>query len=174
MPRRATSEDRAGDPDASRVVSPEHVLQAARDMFLRHATVDMPELAARLAVSRATLYRVASSREHLLADVIWSLAMASLRSAVRQTTGQMDVDRVLEIGARFRQMALGSEPLREFVLAERSTAAAVLHTPSPMRDALIDAWNDLLMQATAERRSSLSIVPQHAAEIVVSLGASTI
>jgi hypothetical protein len=162
----------AGHP-RERVLAYDRVLQVAREMFLEHRAIEMHELARRLAVSRATLYRVAS-RDRLLGDVIWSLSVMSLRSAVRHTEGLMDLQRVLRIGEHFRDTALGSESMKSFVAEEPSTAAAVLHTRSAERDQLVDEWKSLLLQAMEATDSTLSIDSKHAAEIVVNLGASTL
>jgi hypothetical protein len=156
--------------ERQRVLAYDQVLEEARTMFLEQMTVNMQELARRLTVSRATLYRVASSRERVLGDVIWSLSILSLRSVARHTTEPIDLGRVLRIGERFRDIALDSEPMKRFVAEEPSTAAAVLHTRSAVRDQLVDEWKNLLIEATTD--SPLSIHPKHAAEIIVSLGAS--
>lgn len=159
-------------PEGKRVLSYARVLEVARTMFLEQMTLDMQSLAQRLAVSRATLYRVVSSRERLLADVIWSLSVASLQASAGSAAEEMDIDAVLRIGRRFRERALVSEPMKRFVAEEPSTAAAVLHTRSAVRDQLVDEWEHLLLRATGATTSPLSIDPKHAAEIIVSLGAS--
>ncbi len=161
-------------PPRERVLAYDRLLDTACDMFLEQMTVDMQELARRLSVSRATLYRVATSRERVLGDVIWSLSVLSLRSAVRRTDGPMDLKKVLDIGRDFREIALESEPMNRFVAEEPSTAAAVLHTRSAVRDQLVDEWKNLLTDAMETTDSTLTIDPQHAAEIIVNLGASTL
>ncbi len=155
-----------------RVIAHQQVLEAARQSFVHAGRLDIQELAHELSVSRATLYRVVSSRERLLGDVLWSLAEISLHSAIRETTGAMDLERLLRIGSQFRKSALGSEALRTFVRAEPSTAAVTLFTRGEMRDRVADEWKALLLQATEGRESSLTIDASHAAEIIVSLGAS--
>ena len=57
-----------------RVVSQDRVVEAGVRHFLEHGTLDMEALASELAVSRATLYRVAGSRDALLAGVLDHLA----------------------------------------------------------------------------------------------------
>jgi hypothetical protein len=157
-----------------RVLTFDRVLDAARDMFLERMTVDMQELAHRLSVSRATLYRIATSRERVLGDVIWSLSVMSLRSVIKERSEPVDLRKVLEIGQLFRDITLDSVPMKRFVTEEPSTAAAVLHSRSPIRDQLVDEWRGLLIRATDGKDSTLTIDPQHAAEIVVNLGASTL
>ncbi|WP_233807188.1 QsdR family transcriptional regulator [Paraburkholderia sp. HP33-1] len=53
--------------------TPADAFVAARAMFDQGESFDMVELAKRLGVARATLYRWIGDRERLLADVIWSL-----------------------------------------------------------------------------------------------------
>lgn len=158
--------------DRSRSVTYASIVDAARDIFLSCETVDMNDLARRLAISRSTLYRVAVTRERVLSDVVWSLGAISLRYAIQHTAGPMDLQRFLEIGERFRDAAVRSEPMGYFVKHEPSTAAVALHTPSSARDELLAGWRDLLLEGVATRHSDPVIDPSHAAEIIVSLGAS--
>lgn len=162
---------REGEPQV-RILEHEQVLVAARQTFIREGRLDMRELAQELAVSRATLYRVVSSRERLLGDVLWSLGELSLAAAVQETQGKMDLQRILRIGSRFRELVLTSEELKTFVQAEPSTAAAALFTPGAGRQSLARAWEVLLLQAVEDQEASLTIGAAHAAEIIVSLGAS--
>src|SRR3954467_10934199 len=60
-------------PPPRRAVSREQVTAGACRLFLERGTVDMDELALRLAISRATLYRVVHGRDQLLGDVLWRL-----------------------------------------------------------------------------------------------------
>lgn len=154
------------------ILEHEQVLAAARQTFIREGRLDMQELAQELAVSRATLYRVVSSRERLLGDVLWSLGELSLAAAVQETEGKMDLRRILRIGARFRELVLTSEELKTFVQSEPSTAAAAIFTPGAKRESLVQAWESLLLQAMEDQDASLTIDAENAAEIIVSLGAS--
>jgi AcrR family transcriptional regulator len=150
------------------------VLQAARQSFVHEGRLDIQELANKLAVSRATLYRVVSSRERLIGDVLWSLAEISLQRESRETDGDMDLERLLRIGSQFRKSALSAESFRGFVRAEPSTAAVALFTRGEMRARVAEAWKSLLLQVTEGRGPSLTIDASQAAEIIVSLGASTL
>ncbi|GAA0579247.1 QsdR family transcriptional regulator [Paractinoplanes ferrugineus] len=89
----------------------------------------MDSLATQLAISRATLYRVAGSRDALLGDALWALGDRTLARARtrRRTCG---VDGVLEVSRRFHDKLRGSRPMRRFVDDEPQTAARVLFTPS--------------------------------------------
>jgi AcrR family transcriptional regulator len=125
-----TGADRGPIPPGSRrVITYEEVVAGARRHFLREATVDMEALAAELAVSRATLYRVVEGRDRLLGDVLWSLGEALLRSARERVTGR-GVDAILEISRRFYESVIQAGPFRRFLAAEPQTAVRVLFTPA--------------------------------------------
>ena len=158
----------------SRVVDHHRVLEVARRQFVADGTVDMQRLADELAVSRATLYRIVSSRERLAAEVLWSLAEISLQRATDEMTGALDLDQLLQIGAKFRNAALRAEALKTFMRTDPSTAAVALFTPSSMRDRVAKGWRRLLDEAVQETGMTLTIDAAQAADIIVSLGASTL
>ena len=58
----------------------------ARKRFLACERIDMSSLAEELGVSRVTLYRWVGSREHLLVEVIWSLARRTLDNIEAEVT----------------------------------------------------------------------------------------
>ncbi|MCA1720850.1 MAG: hypothetical protein LC779_07045, partial [Actinobacteria bacterium] len=57
-------------------------------MFDAQAAVDMDVLARQVGVSRATLYRVVSSRERLLGDVLWEQGRQIMAYADRRADGE--------------------------------------------------------------------------------------
>ncbi len=61
-------------------------LHEAQRMFQAGQRVDMQNLARRLGVDRATLYRWVGSREQLLAEVLWNL-MARTVQRLRESSG---------------------------------------------------------------------------------------
>ncbi|MEU4237464.1 QsdR family transcriptional regulator [Actinoplanes sp. NPDC026619] len=89
----------------------------------------MDLLAAQLAVSRATLYRVAGSRDALLGNALWALGDRLLGQA-RATRRERGTDGVIEVSRRFYDRMRASRPMRCFVDSEPQTAARVLFTPS--------------------------------------------
>jgi AcrR family transcriptional regulator len=113
----------------SRVVTPERVVRGACRFFLRHGTIDMGELAASMAISRATLYRVVHSRDALLGEVLWRLGDALLIRA-RRARQHSGVDGVIEVTRLFTAQVRAAEPFRAFLRAEPETAARVLLTAS--------------------------------------------
>ncbi|SCL60778.1 hypothetical protein GA0070617_4471 [Micromonospora yangpuensis] len=112
-----------------RVISRETVVRGGSHHFLAHSSIDMDELARTLAVSRATLYRVAGSRDRLLGDVLWWLGSRQLTEA-RRARRQGGVSGVVEVTRRFADALLASAPLRRFLVAEPEVAARVLFTAS--------------------------------------------
>ncbi|MFI9818454.1 QsdR family transcriptional regulator [Saccharothrix variisporea] len=85
----------------------------------------MEGVAASLAVSRATLYRVAHSRDALLADALWLLGDRVLdRARQRRTVG--GVDGVLQVTREFVGQLHSAAPFRRFLAREPDTAARVL------------------------------------------------
>ncbi|MFC9945565.1 QsdR family transcriptional regulator [Streptomyces pratensis] len=128
-----------------RVVTRGHVVHRACRFFLRHGTVDMSALAQDLAVSRATLYRVAGSRDALLADVLWELAEHLLDRARRRRT-RAGVDGVLEITRYFVTALRASAPFGSFLRAEPETARRLLTAGCVHRRAVL-AQRSILLEA---------------------------
>ncbi|GAA2628451.1 QsdR family transcriptional regulator [Paractinoplanes durhamensis] len=89
----------------------------------------MDLLAIQLAISRATLYRVAGSRDALLGNALWALG-DRLLSRARSARRERGTDGVIEVSRRFHDRLRASRPMRRFVDAEPQTAARVLFTPS--------------------------------------------
>ena len=119
---------RASGAGARRVVEPAAVLRAAAYHFGAHASLDMDALAGELSISRATLYRLAGSRDELLAEVFWLVSrkvfeVAAARNDVRGTDG------VIGLSRTFADLLSGDIPLREFYAAEPQTATRLLFSP---------------------------------------------
>lgn len=108
-----------------RVVSREQVVLGACRFFVRHGAMDMDGLAGSLAISRATLYRVAHSRDGLLADALWLLGDRVLDRARRRRTDG-GVDGVLQVTREFVAQLHAATPFRRFLRREPDTAARVL------------------------------------------------
>ncbi|MCO8270566.1 QsdR family transcriptional regulator [Actinoplanes sp. TRM 88003] len=118
-----------GEEKASRrVVTHDQVVRAGVDQFLGRSTIDMEALAAGMAISRATLYRVAGSRDALLDDVLRALTevMFAESRAARRAAG---FDGVVEISRHFGEQ-LRSPVLETFLWQEPEAASRVLFTPA--------------------------------------------
>jgi Tetracyclin repressor-like, C-terminal domain len=132
-----------------RVIAYAEVVAGARRHFVRHATVDMDVLAPELAVSRATLYRVAGGRDRLLGDVFWSFADRILTDARGAVPGR-DVDGILEISRRYYETAAGDEAFRRFLAEDPQTAVRVLFTPvGGVHERLVRAQREIFEEALA-------------------------
>jgi AcrR family transcriptional regulator len=113
----------------ARVISVEQAIGAGCQYFVQHGTVDMDRVAVALAVSRATLYRVISSRDRLLSEVLWRLAKQSMDRA-RALRTRDGIDGVLEVVRTISDELLDSKPLRHFIANEPEAATRVLMTPA--------------------------------------------
>ncbi len=88
----------------------------------------MEVLAGQLAVSRATLYRVAGSRDGLLGDILRNLTELMLREA-RAARTMPGVDGVVEISRHFGEQ-LRSPVMKLFLERDPEAAARLLFTPA--------------------------------------------
>jgi hypothetical protein len=120
-------------------------VRGAARYFLRHGTVRMDALATELAISRATLYRVAGSRDSLLAEALWRLGGGTL-ARVRRHRAATGVDGVLEITRRFAAELDRAEAFRHFLGAEPATAVRLL-TAGPVHRRAVRAQRDILAEA---------------------------
>jgi AcrR family transcriptional regulator len=128
-----------------RVLSRDEAVRGAARFFLRHGTMEMDALAAELAISRATLYRLAGSRDRLLGEALWRLGGGTLaRVRGRRTAG--GVDGVLEITRHFADELSRAEPFRHFLRAEPDTAVRLL-TAGPVHRRAVRAQRDILADA---------------------------
>ena len=109
----------------------------------------MEVLATELAVSRATLYRVAGSRDALLGDALWMLGRRVLDRA-RRAREQSGVDGVIEVSRRFAERLFSAPPMRRFVADEPQTAARVLFTTSgEVHRRAVQAQSEIFVEAGA-------------------------
>ncbi|GGS57485.1 QsdR family transcriptional regulator [Actinokineospora fastidiosa] len=132
-----------------RVVDHERVVVGACRFFLRNATVEMDRLAASLAISRATLYRVVHTRDGLLGDVLWRLGDRLLTTA-RRSRLRGGVDGVLEVTRLFTAQLRAAGPFRAFLLAEPETAARVLfNAAGGVHARAVAAQREILAEAGA-------------------------
>jgi AcrR family transcriptional regulator len=105
---------------------PGPIFTAAVDTFVAGQRLDMRELARRVGVARATLYRQAGNREQLLDQVLWWRARRLLADQVRVSAHLTGTDRLTAvIGGVLR--AIGTDrPVRVFLESDPETALRVL------------------------------------------------
>lgn len=129
-----------------RVISYEDAVRAGRRVFLRDSGLDMSALAGELSVSRATLYRVAESRDRLLGDVLWTFGQEFFTRARREASAR-GVDRVLHVLRGFGEQLVGAEPFRRFLARDSETAVLILFTPAGrIHERFVGANRDLLQE----------------------------
>lgn len=104
---------------------PEQALDAAGLMVYEGVRVDMGELAQRVGVGRATLYRWFGSREELLDGLLERFALMFLEQAREQARGEGDAW-VLDVTRRLMEAAVEFEPARRFVAREPQLALRLL------------------------------------------------
>jgi tetracycline repressor-like protein len=155
----------------SRVLTREHVIRGGCQFFVRHGTVDMAELAASLAISRATLYRIVHSRDALLGEVLWLLGDGLLTHARKH--GGDGVDGVLEVTRVFAAQVRAAKPFQVFLRAEPETAARVLLTASGhVHRHAVQAQREILLEHACAQW--LPTAPEQQAYLYVCLAESAL
>lgn len=140
---------------AGRIISHEDVVRAGRQMYARRSTIEMDTLADELNVSRATLYRVVSSRDRLLGDVLWSYAWPLYLQALEEAQGQ-GIERLLAVMRRFGNAIMGSRHFREFLAADPQVAIRVLFTPAAnVHRRFVEANKALILETAGAGEISL-------------------
>ena len=155
-----------------RVVTYDQLLVAAERLFHRTGGLEMTALAQAVSISRATLYRVAGSRDRLLGDLLWAQGSRLLTRVCAATPGE-GVDRLVEVAQRFHRDLLSYAPLRTFLREEPETAVRVLLTAGPgVHRRFVARWRELLEEETARGGDALGLDPGDAAYVFVRLGES--
>ncbi|TPW99239.1 hypothetical protein FJ656_33190, partial [Schumannella luteola] len=95
----------------------ERAFQLARRAFIAGERIEMGPLAAELGVDRTSLFRWVGNRDALLAEVLWSLAEASLDHAEAASTGAGPA-RVVDILGRFVDGLVTAPYFRDFLARE--------------------------------------------------------
>jgi AcrR family transcriptional regulator len=125
----------------------------ARRRFVAGERVDMTALAAELGVNLVTLYRWVGSREHLLVEVVWSLARSTLDRLEAEHGATRGKDkRAVAILMAFLEATL-SHPGMQRWLAEEDESAMRLLTrhETDFQPRLIAAVEALLDPADPDR-----------------------
>jgi AcrR family transcriptional regulator len=106
------------------VRSHDEAVRAGCAHFRCHGTLDMDRLADEMAISRATLYRIVSGREYLVAEVLWRLADEALADASREGHG------ILGVLWAFLDRVEACEPFTRFAVQEPALVMRLLWSPS--------------------------------------------
>lgn len=139
-----------------RVVAPVDVLRVAEQMFHADGRVDLPELCHRLAVSRATLYRVIGSRERLLGDVLWMQGQRVMDYAASHLGELTGAERLVQLARVFNSRLVSYPPLRAFLRDDPVFAHHVLFLPDArVHTRFVALWRDLFVEAAARGEITL-------------------
>lgn len=154
-----------------RVIDYDDVVRAARHRFLATSSLEMDQLASDLAVSRATLYRVITSQDRLLGDMLWELTERTLAMAVEASRGHRGVDRILALSSRFEGDIAGFRPLQLWMERDPLQASRVLFTPAGgIHGRVVRAFERIFAAAVAAGELVLPTAPADFAYLYVRLG----
>ncbi len=155
-----------------RVITYDQVVTVGSQLFHRTGGLDMEELAQAANVSRATLYRVAGSRDKVLGDVLWRQGSRVLTQIMATTEGH-GVDRLIAISERFHHDLRGYPPLLTFLRDDPATAFRVLLTADArVHSRFVEQWRTLLEELVSAGELVLPMSPADAAFVFVRLGES--
>lgn len=155
-------------------VGPVDALVAARRWFLAGRRLDMQELADEIGVNRATLYRWVGSREHLLGEVLWSLAEVGLAQARAAATAP-GVEGAVQFYEHFTNATANHQPMRRFVEAEPEAALRILTSKHGVQQGrLIEAVRRFLEEKAAAGELELRVDAADLAYVMVRIAESFI
>jgi AcrR family transcriptional regulator len=138
----------------------------ARRTFIEGRKIEMQELAAELAVNRATLFRWVGGRDDLLAEVIWSVTEPTLAAAMSGASG-VGGRRVASAVGRFAVTVHESKFFVGFVQREPERALRLLTTrASTYQRRLID-YVESTLQAEIDAGHLDPPLPVHDLAVVV-------
>lgn len=123
-PRTALQQQLAGDGGQPRLTALD-AFKAARADFLAGRRVDLQSLAARIGVSRVTLYRWVGTREQLLAEVIWSLTSQTVEAEWARLAGEPG-PRVPDLLGNVMRAIWAQPGARSFLERENALAMSLL------------------------------------------------
>jgi AcrR family transcriptional regulator len=120
-----------------------------RRTFLAAERLDMSALAEALGINRVTLYRWVGSRDHLLVEVIWSLADRALQEANRRAGGR-GPQRVVAVLTGFLDLVIANPGMQRWLAEDGEHAMRLLTRREPgFQPRLINAIRQIL-QAEAD------------------------
>ncbi len=155
-----------------RVLSHDHLVDEAERWFHQHAGIDMEALAAHLAVSRATLYRVAGSRERLLGEVLWRQGSRAMTRNAR-IVGGAGAERLVSLARHFNDGLVSYTPVRRFMHEDPVTAFRVLFMGEARVHArFVQMWRELFREAEQAGELELPFDVDELAFVFVRLGES--
>ena len=155
-------------------VTPLDALAAARRMWLADQRIDMGALATELGISRATLYNWVGDRERLIAEVLWSIADATLRRARTAARGT-GASYLADVNARYLGALAGFEPNRRFIERDPEFALGVLASKrTAFQQRIIDTQCELIEEQMRDAGYIPPLDPPTLAYVVVRIAESFI
>ncbi|MFI9508209.1 QsdR family transcriptional regulator [Nocardia sp. NPDC052566] len=128
----------------------EEVLELARQSFMAGERVDVQAIAARLGLSRASVYRWFGSRDGLLGTVMaieYETMIAKADAKCRSTGGE----RIIDVLDRVARWLVASTAFRHYFENEPISGLRVLTTEDgPVQPRVIAATDQLIARAEAE------------------------
>ncbi len=148
------------------------VIRLGREVFVECQRLEMGDLAARLGISRITLYRWVGDRETLVSLVLWSLTEDLLRTAEQRATENGEVV-FFDAYRNFNRYLLRSTPLIHFIREEPQFALKALTRPDGViRTNLEAAFRGMLEREVQRRGRPLELDPGTLAYVIICLGES--
>lgn len=124
---------------------PADVFAAAVDCFASGQRLDMQALSRKLGVGRATLYRRAGNREHLLDEVMWWRTRHLLVELMQRTAQLSGIPRLVEVIGAIFGVVRRDPALRAFLEVDRETALRIVTgTRSTLQRGLADTLGRLI------------------------------
>ena len=152
---------------------PPEIFAAALGGFLDCRRLDMRALAGELGISRATLYRRVSGRDHLLSEVIWFLTRHAIMRALAAAGRQRGTRRVLSVVEHFMRDVHSQPALRRFLEQEPEAALRILTSKhAGVQQGIIHAVETILAEEEEGGNLSLGIERSTLAYVIVRVGES--
>jgi AcrR family transcriptional regulator len=142
------------------------VLAAATEQYLHGERVDMSDLAARLGISRATLYRWAGSHDEVLAAVLAEETERTFRHAAAHCRGT-GADRVLGVIGQFMDDVLASAPLKSLTARDPHLFVRLATAPGVIEARAIRMIETMVEEEVAAGRLVVDLEPEILAEAIV-------
>jgi AcrR family transcriptional regulator len=130
---------------------PLDAFKLARRRWQAAERVDMSGLAEELGVNRVTLYRWVGSREQLLVEVIWSLAVRTLENVdaeVKEAGGE----RIVQVATRFLDAVIANPGMRHWLRDEGEQAMRLLTRSATGFQPRLTGWIEGLLHEEADAR----------------------
>ncbi|MGZ4268190.1 MAG: QsdR family transcriptional regulator [Solirubrobacteraceae bacterium] len=135
--------------DGARSPTAIDAFRIARRRWLAGRRVDMSALAAELGVNRVTLYRWVGSRDELLVEVIWSLALRTLRD-IDARTRATGAERVVLVVRRFLDAVIANPGMARWLADEGELAMRLLTRHDHDFQPRLIAWIEALLREESD------------------------